>query len=96
MPLFIVQHQHQPEKCPASTPHMAEMFLNHISREHAWGQGVNIQAEAVINGGHTLYLIADAPDRETVTAYMEPFAQVGSVDIYPASSCESVVKRGVC
>jgi hypothetical protein len=28
--------------------------------------------------------------------FMAPFAQVGSVELFPASSCETVIERGGC
>jgi hypothetical protein len=44
---------------------MGSMLLRHLSAENASGHGVTIQAEAVVNDAHTLYLIVEAgsPDR---------------------------------
>ena len=41
-------------------------------------------------------LIVDAPDQQTVSEYMTPFGQMGSVEVLPASSCEQVVARAAC
>jgi hypothetical protein len=75
---------------------MAPILLTHLSRENAKQFGVTIQSEAVIDGAHTLYLIVDALDKDNVHRYMEPFARAGSVEVLPASRCETVVERGVC
>ena len=96
MALFVALHQHQADQCPAADPQMGPMLLQHLSPANASGQGVTIQAEAVANDEHTLYIIADADSRDRVEGFMAPFAQVGSVKVLPASSCEAVIGRGGC
>ena len=96
MPLFVVQHKHSAETCPAGDPQMGPMLLKHLLPQNAVGFGVDIRSDAVIDGQHTFYLIVDAADEGKVKSYMAPFSQVGSVEIWPASSCEKVVERGKC
>jgi hypothetical protein len=96
MSLFVVQHQHAAERCPAGDPQMAPMLLKHLSAENTRQHGITIQGEAVVNDAHALYLIADAPSQERMQQFMAPFAQVGSVEVLPASSCETVIERGGC
>jgi len=96
MTLFVAVHQHAPERCPASDPSMGPMLLNHLSAANAAEYGVSIQAEAVANDRHTLYLIAEAGDEEQINRFLAPFAQAGSVELLPASSCEAVIDRGGC
>ncbi len=96
MALFVVQHQHPAERCPARDPQMAPMLLRILSADNAAQYGVTIQAEAVVDGAHTLYLIVEAPSAEPVQRLMAPFAQAGSVNVMPASPCEAVVERGGC
>jgi hypothetical protein len=94
MALFVALHQHQADRCPAADPQMGSMLLQHLSSENASGQGVTIQAEAVVNDAHTLYLIVEADSRDRVEGFMAPFAQAGTVEVLPASSCEAVIGRG--
>jgi hypothetical protein len=94
MTLFVAVHQHAPERCPAGDPSMGPMLLNHLSAANAAEYGVSVQAEA--NDKHTLYLIAEAGDEEQINRFLAPFAQVGSVELLPASSCEAVINRGGC
>jgi hypothetical protein len=96
MSLFVTRHQHPAERCPAADPEMGSMLLRHVSADNAATYGITIQGEAVINDAHTLYMIVEAPDRERVEQFMAPFAQVGSVEVLPASTCEAVVGRGGC
>jgi hypothetical protein len=96
MSLFVVRHEHAAETCPAGDPQMAPMLAKHVSAPNVEQHGMKLHGEAVIDGGHTLYLIVDSPDKDRVDAFMQPFAQMGSVDVMPASSCEAVVERAAC
>ena len=48
MSLFVAQHQHAPERCPAANPQMGHMLLAHLSADNAASHGITIQAEAVV------------------------------------------------
>jgi hypothetical protein len=96
MSLYVVQHKHAAETCPAGDPQMGPMLLKHVAHQNAAHAGVNILGDAVIDGKHTFVLIVDADDEAKVQAFMAPFAQMGSVEISPASSCEQVVERAQC
>ncbi len=96
MALFVVQHKHSSETCPAGHPQMGPMLVKHVSKGNAKKFGVNILGDAVINNAHTFVLIVDAPDSSKVKEFMAPFFQAGSVEILPASTCEQVVARAKC
>jgi DMSO/TMAO reductase YedYZ molybdopterin-dependent catalytic subunit len=96
MPLFVVRHQHTPESCPASDFQMGAMLLNHLSKPSVRRHGIQVHGEAVVGGEHTLYMIVDSPDLESVQKFMQPFGMVGTVDIYPSQSCVHVVASGGC
>jgi hypothetical protein len=63
MPLFMVRHEHDPERCPAADPDMAAMLVNHLSRPNVRRYGVEIRGEAVVEGAHTLYMIIEPATR---------------------------------
>lgn len=96
MSLFVVKHHHEADRCPARDPRMASMLLTHLSPSNAAGYSLKIHGEAVVDDAHTVYLILDGPNRESVNRFMQPFALAGTVEIFPASSCEAVVARGDC
>jgi hypothetical protein len=75
---------------------MGAMLLSHLSADNAAANGIDIRGEAVVDNAHTLYLIVEAEGRERVEQFLAPFAQVGSVEVFPASPCEAVVARGGC
>lgn len=75
---------------------MGQMLLDHLGAESAQKHGVTIHGEAVLDGQHTLYLIAEADDRTRVEEFLAPFAMAGSVEVWPASPCAAIVERGGC
>lgn len=94
--LFVVRHQHPAERCPARDPQMGQMLLAHLAESNARQYGINIHGEAVIEGQHTLYLIAEAEDQSKLESFLQPFAQAGTVEVWPAVECAAVVARGGC
>ncbi len=96
MSLYFVRHQHTPETCPAKNPAMGQMLLQHLTKANARRFGVDLIGDAVLDSQHTLVLIAESEDKEYLQNYMQPFAQAGSVEIMPASTCEAVVERQGC
>jgi hypothetical protein len=96
MSLFVLHHQHEPARCPAQDPQAAGMLLAHLTPDNAARYGVTIQSHGVVDGQHTLYVIAEASDQESIQRFAAPFAQAGRVDVLPASLCEAVVARGGC
>ncbi len=96
MSLYFVRHQHSAETCPAKDPQMGQMLLQHLTKTNARKFGVDLIGDAVLDGQHTLVLIAEAEDKEYLQNFMQPFAMAGSVDILAASTCEAVVERQGC
>jgi hypothetical protein len=75
---------------------MGPMLVQHVAPQNASKFGVTMRGDAVIDGQHTFYLILEAAGEDNVKQFMTPFYQAGSVEIWPASSCERVVERGNC
>jgi len=96
MSLYFVRHQHDAETCPAKDPQMGQMLVQHVSKSNARKFGVDLLGDAVLDGQHTFVLILEAEDKEYIENFMQPFAMAGSVEISPASTCETVVERQGC
>jgi len=96
MSLYFVRHQHDAETCPAKDPQMGQMLVQHVSKSNARKYGVDLQGDAVLDGQHTFVLILEAEDKSYIEQFMQPFAMAGSVEIIPASTCETVVERQGC
>jgi hypothetical protein len=95
IPLFVAQHRHPAEDCPAS-PAMAALLLSRISAATAARYGVTIQAEALIGGEHLLLLVVQAPSREAVERFLAFLPAPGDLRVLPASTAEEAVERGGC
>ena len=96
MSLYFVRHQHSPESCPAKDPQKGNMLLDHINPSNALKFGINLKSDAVLDNQHTFVLIMDADNQDQIENYMAPFKQAGEVEIWPASTCETVVEREGC
>lgn len=96
MSLYFVRHQHDAETCPAKDPQMGQMLVQHVSKSNARKFGVDLLGDAVLDGQHTFVLILEAEEQAYIEQFMQPFAMAGSVEITPASSCETVVERQGC
>jgi len=96
MSLYFVRHQHDAAACPAQDPAAGNKLLEHISPSNARKYDVHVKSDAVLDGQHTFVLILEADQQAKIDKFMEPFKQAGSVDIYPASLCETVVERAGC
>jgi uncharacterized protein with GYD domain len=96
MSLYFVRHQHDAETCPAKDPQMGQMLVQHVRKRNARKFGVDLIGDAVLDAQHTFVLILEAEDKAYIEQFMQPFAMAGSVEIVPASSCETVVERQGC
>jgi hypothetical protein len=96
MALFVAEHRHPADRCPAADPTMAPFLLQVLSNDEAQKHGLRIEGDAVESGKHHLYVIVEAPNEAAVRQYLAPFAQAGSLDVVAAASCEDVVARGAC
>jgi hypothetical protein len=94
MALFVVRHQHEPDRCPALDAEAGAGLLNYLSRPNVKQHGITIKGEAVVQDEHTFFLIAEASDEAQLRRFMRPFAEAGSLDVFPASTCAMVVASG--
>ena len=95
MPLFVAQHRHGPEECPASTGRGGGL-LAQISAANAARCGVTIEAEALVHGEHRLLLVVEAADEGTVQRFLSFLLEFGDLQILAASTAEEAVERGGC
>jgi len=96
MALFVAEHRHTADHCPAGNPQMAPFLLQILSPENAAKAGLKLHGDAVARGQHHLYVILEGPNEAAVRQYLGAFAQAGTLDVIPASTCEEVVGRGAC
>jgi hypothetical protein len=92
MPLYVVSHDHDPERCPAADPVAGAALLKHLNRR---SDGIKIRGEAVVHR-HAMVAIVEASDEQHLQAFVKPFAAAGRVEVLPASTCAGVIARGGC
>ena len=93
--LFVAQHRHPPDRCPASLD-SGPLLLSRVSAATAARYGVTIEAEALIDGEHLLLLVVRAASQEAVERFLAFLPGPGYLQVLPACSAEEAVKRGGC
>ena len=93
--LFVVQHSHPPDQCPAS-PGSRPLLLSRVSAGAAARYGVTIEAEALIDGEHLLLLVMQAASQDAVERFLAFLPGPGCLRVLPACSAEEAVQRGGC
>ena len=93
--LFVAQHRHPPDQCPAS-PGSGPLLLSRVSAAAAARYGVTIEAEALIEGEHLLLLVVQAAGQEAVERFLAFLPGPGCLRVLPACSAEEAVLRGGC
>lgn len=93
--LFVAQHRHVPEACPA-LPDSGARLLSHVSAATAARYGVTIEAEAFIGADHVLLLVVAAVSQEVVERFLAALPGAGDLIVRPAFTAEEAVERGGC
>ena len=92
MPLFLIEHTHQPETCPTRNPDMVRALAGHVTDENAAKFGVKIVADFVREVDHTVILVLEADSADKVATFATPFVGVGPVTIKQGETCEQVAR----
>jgi hypothetical protein len=93
--LFVAQHRHPPDQCPAS-PGSGPLLLSRVSAATAARYGVTIEAEALIEREHLLLLVVQAASQQAVERFLEFLPGPGCLRVLSACSAEDAVQRGGC
>ena len=93
--LFVAQHRHPPDRCPASSGR-GPLLLSRVSAATAARYGVTIEAEALMEGEHLLLLVVQAASQEAVERFLDFLPGPGHLRVLPACSAEEAVQRGGC
>ena len=93
--LFVAQHRHPPERCPAS-PGSGPLLLSSVSAATAARYGVTIEAEALVAREHLLLLVVQAASQDAVERFLAFLPGPDCLRVLPACSAEEAVQRGGC
>jgi len=90
MATYLVEHQHTDESCPAQSPESATMMENLVLGEERLRQlGIKIREDAKVSGEHRLLIFVEAPSRQNVEKYAEPFKMVGPTKVVDLTTCQA-------
>jgi len=88
MAIYLVEHQHTDSTCPAQSPDSARMMEGLVLGEERLNQlDVKVVEDCKVKGEHRLLILVDAPARENVEKYAEPFKMVGSTEVHDLTTC---------
>ncbi len=93
MALFLLEHHHRADNCPATNVEVARSLANHVSPANAAQFGVKVLSDCVFEGEHTLLVAVEADGAEKVATFAAPFMQFGPTTIRPVITCEIVAGR---
>jgi hypothetical protein len=88
MATYLVEHQHTDETCPAQSPENARMMEGLVlGKERLRDCGVEILEDGKVRGEHRLLILVQAPSRQNVEKYAEPFHMVGPTRVLDLTTC---------
>jgi hypothetical protein len=88
MATYLVEHSHSNETCPAQSPANAKMMEGLVLGEKRLEEcGVKILEDAKVRGEHRLLIFVEAPARQNVERYAQPFGMVGPTKIFDLTTC---------
>ena len=93
MPLYLVQHSHTAETCPAKNPEMVRQLSSHMTQANADKYGVKILADFVYEPEHTVTLVLEANSPDKATNFALPFLNVGSLTIRAGVTCDQMARQ---
>ena len=92
MPMYMVEHTHPAETCPAKDLEMVRQLSSHVSEENAAKYGVKILADFVREVDHTMILVLEADSPDKVTNFALPFLNAGPITVKAGETCDQVAR----
>jgi hypothetical protein len=92
--LFVAQHRHSPDRCPAS-PESGPLLLSRVSAATAARYGVTIEAEAFIHEEHLMLLVVQAASQEAVERFLAFLPGPHSLRVLPGEAYGQRDRLGV-
>jgi hypothetical protein len=90
--LFIIDHTHAAEHCPAGTIHPYKEFANDLSKAAAKND-VKILEGYVDGPGHHIYFVVEAKDSTQLYNFATPLMNVGHTHVAPAMKWNKAVEQ---
>jgi hypothetical protein len=90
--LFIIDHTHAAEHCPAGKMHPYKEFTNDLNKAAA-ANGVKI-VEGYLDGpGHHIYFVVEAKDSAQIFNFTTPLMYVGHTHVTPVLKWRKAIEQ---
>ena len=94
MGLFIVEHAHTDDTCPANSMEGVKIMGDLVlGKEHAERTGTKLLDDYHVRGQHRLLLLVEAGSRQNAEDYAKPFKTVGSTQVLELDHCTAVMQQ---
>ncbi|HUI05744.1 MAG TPA: DUF3303 family protein [Verrucomicrobiae bacterium] len=90
MGLYLVEHTHTAEKCPAKDPQMVRKLASHITPANAQNYGVKILADWVNDIEHRAVLVLETDSEDKAAKFARPFLKFGELKVSLGITCAEV------
>ncbi len=88
MATYLVEHEHTDSTCPAQSSESAKMMESLVLGEERLEKlGIKILEDGKVTGEHRLLILVEAPGRQNVEEYAEPFKMVGPTKVLDLTTC---------
>jgi uncharacterized protein with GYD domain len=80
--LFVIDHEHSAETCPAGTVRPDKEFMNRLE-SNAKTSGVRVVEGYLDAPAHHFYFIVEADTAEQIVSFATPLINVGKTIVHP-------------
>ena len=81
--LFVIDHKHSAETCPAGTVHPDKEFTNKFEAQIK-ASGVHLIEGYLDAPGHRFYFVVEADTTQQILNFTAPFIAIGETNVHPA------------
>jgi hypothetical protein len=93
--LFVIDHKHSAETCPAGTVHPDKEFTDRVDAQTK-ASGVRLVEGYLDAPGHRQYFVVEADTTQQLLTFAAPFIAIGETNIRPVlkwSEAQAVTRK---
>jgi hypothetical protein len=92
MALYLVEHTHTAENCPAKNPDMVRQLSDHVTPANARRYDVKIIADWVNDVEHRAVFVLETDSEDKAAKFARPFQTIGTVKVSLGITCAEVAE----
>ncbi|HVP22556.1 MAG TPA: DUF3303 family protein [Conexivisphaerales archaeon] len=90
--LFVIDHTHAAEHCPAGTLHPYREFTSDVNKAAA-GNDVKVVEGYVDGPGHHIYFVVEANDPAQIYSFALPLISIGHTHVAPVMKWNKAIEQ---